>query len=45
MKWIESKALAATESRFNGAIIWKCIHDLQAAGGRFETGSDNGSHG
>ncbi|XP_065178719.1 uncharacterized protein LOC135809311 [Sycon ciliatum] len=28
--WIKAKAQAATESRFNGAVVWKCIHDLQS---------------
>ncbi|XP_065194927.1 uncharacterized protein LOC135826225 [Sycon ciliatum] len=28
--WIKAKAQAATESRFNGAVVWKSIHDLQS---------------
>eukprot|EP00117_Sycon_ciliatum_P040182 scpid77327/ scgid29567/ len=30
--WIKAKAQAATDARFNGAVVWKCIHDLQSAG-------------
>ena len=30
MEWIRAKAHEATESSFNAAIVWKCIHDLKA---------------
>ena len=30
--WVKSKAQEATDSRFNGTVVWKCIHDLQSAG-------------
>ena len=44
VKWIEGKALAATESRFNGAIME--VHPRSpSCRGRFETGSDNRSRG
>ena len=30
IEWIRAKAQEATESHFNGAMVWKCIHDLKA---------------
>ncbi|XP_065189682.1 uncharacterized protein LOC135820293 [Sycon ciliatum] len=29
--WILNKAQEATEARFNGAVVWKCVHAIHAA--------------